>query len=368
MHPENQPLPSASESSHERPARDCGSTADPAPASFIPPYIHRPRLLLGALAIAFISIPLGVILLDTPYAALGVVLFFAAIVGCAVCCCVSTWPRRQISAANSTTPTIARRATASLFGSSFFSILGFAIVARAWLAPTPEKPIGPSQGHSSHRIDFPRDNSRLDRDLAARNSLFENVNGSAIQNKNPGRDQTQLEAQRGRAQLASAHWQATIHHLHLYRYGHPQNPEEEFQAYYERLLEGYQAHVEQAKLAPHETIDADLRGLSSRLLGLDERSIAWAKDFQQLLKARGIDMSGVTVANQFQALERLQTEITDDQVAALPEDAQQFLAQYVVIEEERLALYHEIELMQARLEERYPGTSFPLPDLEEVGL
>ncbi len=56
--------------------------------------------------------------------------------------------------------------------------------------------------------------------------------------------------------------------------------------------------------------------------------------------------------------------LTDEQWESLPAELQEAITDFYELEEARLEQLHEIEIMQARLSERYRDTHFALPKLD----
>lgn len=159
------------------------------------------------------------------------------------------------------------------------------------------------------------------------------------------------------------YWQTAVANLHVIRFQTPtgQEPAEQ---YYQRLRQELKRLTSAARSAPTSQVDADLVKLVTRhleiddlVLGLFERVAQFTQDQQFPVPTDSVDQR-MQLSQTILRLVELQPELLDKLPAG---PAREFLEEVIRLESLQDEQFREIEVMQAVLQERYRGLSFPLP-------
>lgn len=166
----------------------------------------------------------------------------------------------------------------------------------------------------------------------------------------------------------SQYWKVAVADLHPYRFGYVEDPHEPASQFYRRMIRNLEAKVQAARSQSTDDVDEDLVEMAERHLAQDEDALRLLKRVHELAEQRGVLDETTSVEQQVAAAEQVATALTDDpglldQVED-PESRALLEALYDM-DVMRLEQLREIELMQARLQERHPLTSFALPDPPE---
>ncbi|MEQ8637437.1 hypothetical protein [Gimesia maris] len=180
---------------------------------------------------------------------------------------------------------------------------------------------------------------------------------------------TKLDAmKKAVAKSSEAYWNSNVVPLHTYRFRKHES-DEPYNEYFLKFLCGYKQTVRQISISsnsmangtgPFNRPDPELVKMVNTQLELDKQIIALIDDLMTKI-------SGKTVMNKTapasQEIEESFSEMENFDLSKLNEEQLQFLNHYNNLSERQSEQFHEIEIMQAVMRERYPGTGFNLPDL-----
>ncbi|QDT78642.1 hypothetical protein Mal35_20910 [Gimesia maris] len=171
------------------------------------------------------------------------------------------------------------------------------------------------------------------------------------------------------AKSSEAYWNSNVVPLHTYRFRKHES-DEPYNEYFLKFLRGYKETVGQTSLTSNSMAvgtassrppDPELVKMVKQQLELDKQCLAFLDDLMTKI-------SGKTVLNKSaptsQELEESATAMENLDLSKLNEEQIEFLNLYNELNDRQLEQFHEIEIMQAVMRERYPGTKFNLPDLE----
>lgn len=166
-------------------------------------------------------------------------------------------------------------------------------------------------------------------------------------------------------QATAAYWQTAVANLHGTRF-RPPTETESLPEVFERLTRDFRQKIAQARVAATANVDPELVAMVQRHLEQDDRLLALLAQIPRLMQTYqvgwGTESAGQRALQwqQFQARLITQPELWEK----LPPEAKQLIHDIVEQEEQQQVQFREIELLQAVLQERYRGVTFPLPSLE----
>lgn len=166
-------------------------------------------------------------------------------------------------------------------------------------------------------------------------------------------------------QATAAYWQTAVANLHGTRF-RPPTETESLPEVFERLTRDFRQKIAQARVAATANVDPELVAMVQRHLEQDDRLLALLAQIPRLMQTYqvgwGTESAGQQALQwqQFQARLITQPELWEK----LPPEAKQLIHDIVEQEEQQQVQFREIELLQAVLQERYRGVTFPLPSLE----
>lgn len=174
----------------------------------------------------------------------------------------------------------------------------------------------------------------------------------------------EVAQKRQRQQATEAYWQAAVASLHAFRFAAIPD-EESISAVIQRLPE-FQRAINQAKGVSIQNVDPDLLEMSRLHLDWDERQLQLVRQLFQLLPEIAKNGETATAGEASRQFDLFLLALESD-----PKLLQQFTPQFQELIGELLegdarsnVQRQEILIKQAVLKERYPGTSFSLPEID----
>ncbi len=161
------------------------------------------------------------------------------------------------------------------------------------------------------------------------------------------------------------YWQTAVANLHGTRF-RPPTETESLPEVFERLTRDFRQKIAQARAAATTNVDPELVAMVQWHLEQDDRLLAVLGQIPQLMQTYqvgfGTESAGQRALQwqQFQARLIAQPELWEK----LQPEARQLIEDVVALEERQQVQLREIEVLQAVLQERYRGVTFPLPSLE----
>lgn len=163
-----------------------------------------------------------------------------------------------------------------------------------------------------------------------------------------------------------AYWMTAVSNLHVTRFQIPTGNEPTDQVFAKRFAE-LERLVNLAKFAPIADVDQDLMEMVKRHLTIEDQLLDWKNRAEDWMKREGFPSDKTPIGERMAETQKMLAALFTDPslLDRIPEGEFKILAEQMLeLEELRLEVYREIEIMQAVLQERYPGTKFPLPDIE----
>lgn len=169
-----------------------------------------------------------------------------------------------------------------------------------------------------------------------------------------------------RQQACLSYWQAAVADLHSLRFETPSG-DEPSGAYRDRITGQLWKLTERAKGASKANVDADLVTMAHRHLGIDDRLMAFKETVDQLMKREGMEKDSVGIGERIDNWQQMLTMLQSDPslLDKLPAEYRSLMVEAMELEQLQVDRFHEIEIMQAVLKERYPGATFSLPAIAE---
>lgn len=163
-----------------------------------------------------------------------------------------------------------------------------------------------------------------------------------------------------------AYWTSTVAPLHRYRFQIPSG-DEPTGPFLQRFFQEYQQALAKAQTTSSQGVDPDLVKMVLNHWKLDHRHLQFKSRVDELLKEENIPADTVPIekrkAEWFDHMARLEADPTI--LDRLPESRERdMLIELLAIMRGLEIQLREIEIMQAVLQERYPGSQFPLPVVE----
>lgn len=161
------------------------------------------------------------------------------------------------------------------------------------------------------------------------------------------------------------YWQRGVANLHGTRF-RPPTETESLPEVFERMTRDFRQKIAQARTAATTNVDPELVAMVQRHLEQDDLLLTVLAQIPQLMQTYqvgwGTESAGQRALQwqQFQARLIAQPELWEN----LPPEARQLIEDVVALEERQQVQLREIEVLQAVLQERYRGVTFPLPSLE----
>jgi site-specific recombinase len=114
-------------------------------------------------------------------------------------------------------------------------------------------------------------------------------------------------------------------------------------------------------------VDQDLVAMARRHLEIDSGFLQLKQKVDDLMKRENITADADTIDARMAEWQKVVTTVQADPAMSekLPEEARRLLEDVFELEQRRVTELREIEIMQAVLQERYPGTKFPLPEVAQ---
>lgn len=161
------------------------------------------------------------------------------------------------------------------------------------------------------------------------------------------------------------YWNIAVTNLHSVRFQTPSG-QESAEKYYERMFQQLRQLTEAAKQASTVNVDVDLVEMVTRHLTIEDEFLQLKHQLDELMKKEKLATPTDTV-DQRMALTELfvgSIQANPDVLAKMPPGpVREWLEKELRVEEQRQEQHREIEVMQAVLQERYKGTTFPLPKI-----
>lgn len=170
-----------------------------------------------------------------------------------------------------------------------------------------------------------------------------------------------------RQSATDAYWKVAVADLHPYRFFYVEDPNEPVGRFYQRLVENLGTKVRAARTHSTDHVDEDLVELAQRHLAEDEAVLRLLSRFREFAAERGLLDDPTSVSQQLAQGEQIVNQLITapgqlDQIE--DREARALLEALFEVDAVRSEQLREIELLQARLQERYPslsGTLFSLP-------
>lgn len=162
------------------------------------------------------------------------------------------------------------------------------------------------------------------------------------------------------------YWKLTVADLHLIRFQTPSG-QEAAEKYYEQMIQQLQQLTEVAKRTSTVNVDADLVQMAARHVAIEDELIQMKGQLDEFMKNEKLKRPEDTLDQRTAMSQLLLGSIQEDPnlIEKLPAGPiREWIKKGLRVEEQRQQQFRDIELMQAVLQERYRGTSFPLPTVD----
>ncbi len=198
---------------------------------------------------------------------------------------------------------------------------------------------------------------QMNSDRTARNALIDRQIAQS--------NQAAQEKER-RQQACLSYWQAAVADLHSIRFETPSG-DEPSGAYRDRITGQLWKLTERAKGASKANVDTDLVTMAHRHLGIDDRILAFKEAVDQLMKREGLEKDSVGIGERIDNWQQMLAILQSDPTLLdkLPAEYRSLVVKALELEQLQVDRFHEIEILQAVLQERYPGATFSLPAIAE---
>lgn len=169
-----------------------------------------------------------------------------------------------------------------------------------------------------------------------------------------------------RSKATLAYWHTAVRNLHEIRFK-DQASDSPSEQVLDEILRRLKTLTDQAKVAPWDQVDQDLVSMAIRHFLIDDRFFQIKVERDEWLKQHppstpnAISATDATAQWQsFVAAVQADAELLDK----LPQGPERKILEAALeFEQQRLDQFHEIESMQSVLQKRYPGLTFPLPEI-----
>eukprot|EP00456_Euglypha_rotunda_P025820 TRINITY_DN2081_c0_g2_i1.p1 TRINITY_DN2081_c0_g2~~TRINITY_DN2081_c0_g2_i1.p1 ORF type:complete len:418 (-),score=78.21 TRINITY_DN2081_c0_g2_i1:476-1729(-) len=166
-------------------------------------------------------------------------------------------------------------------------------------------------------------------------------------------------------QSTLVYWQSAVTNLHPIRFQIPSGEQSSVE-YFDQRFKQLQTLTELAKSASTINVDPELVQMANRHLVIDDQWLQLKQQSDQLMQREALLANNSTVDQQKFIWQFFLAAIQSDPtlMEKMPQGPERALIEKVIVlEQQREAQFREIEQMQAVLQERYKGTTFPLPTL-----
>lgn len=162
------------------------------------------------------------------------------------------------------------------------------------------------------------------------------------------------------------YWNIAVTNLHSVRF-QTLSGQESAEKYYERMFQQLRQLTATARAASTANVDPELVQMATRHLTVEDQALQVKQQLDEFLKNEKIPLPSDTV-NQRMALTQLllgTIQATPDSLTNMPAGPiRDMIEKGLFLEQLRQEQFREIEIMQAVLQERFKGTTFPLPKIE----
>lgn len=174
--------------------------------------------------------------------------------------------------------------------------------------------------------------------------------------------------QRNQQRLATVtYWQTAVANLHAIRFETPSG-KESFEKYQERMFQQLRSLTSTARSTSTANVDAELLQMATRHLSVDEQYLELKTKMDKLMQQERLPSPKDSVDQRMELTQVILNLLATnpEAVEALPAGPERDLVEKgLELEQTRQEQYREIEIMQATLQERYKGTAFPLPTINQ---
>lgn len=163
------------------------------------------------------------------------------------------------------------------------------------------------------------------------------------------------------------YWQTAVANLHSIRFETPSG-QESAEVFYERMVAQLRQLIDAARSASTVNVDSELVQMVTRHLAIEDQFLQMKQKLDEFMKREKLPALKDTV-DQRMAITQLFLGTVQDNSQILknlpPGPERDFLEYGLQFEQKRLEQMHEVEIMQAVLQERYKGVGFPLPAIAQ---
>lgn len=168
-------------------------------------------------------------------------------------------------------------------------------------------------------------------------------------------------------QATATYWQTAVANLHAIRFETPTG-QESFEKYQERMFQQLRSLTSTARSTSTANVDAELVQMAARHLAVDEQYLELKVKMDKLMQQERLPLPKDSVDQRMELTQVILNLLATnpEAVEALPAGPERDLVEKgLELEQTRQEQYREIEIMQATLQERYKGTAFPLPTINQ---
>lgn len=169
-----------------------------------------------------------------------------------------------------------------------------------------------------------------------------------------------------RPQATLSYWQNSVASLQELRFSVPTGNEPAGKVV-DDMFARLRMLADKAQAAPITDVDQDLVNMVRQLLDVDRGFLRLKAEADELSKQKRIPTDAVSVDQRMSEWQQLllAVQTNPNLLESLPESPERTLIERTIaLEQKRVDQLKQIEIMQAVLQERYPGTMFPLPNLD----
>lgn len=179
-------------------------------------------------------------------------------------------------------------------------------------------------------------------------------------------DKVPVQSAVDRSHATLAYWRTAVENLHEIRFQVPTSELPSEQVFAE-MLSRLKTLTDQAKVAPWDQVDRDLVSMAICHFLIDDRLFQLKTERDEWMKQHPASTANASSSQEASA--QWQSFVTAVQADAelldkLPQGPERKILEAALeFEQQRLDQFHEIESMQSVLQRRYPGLTFPLPEI-----
>jgi hypothetical protein len=171
-----------------------------------------------------------------------------------------------------------------------------------------------------------------------------------------------------RSHATLAYWRTAVENLHEIRFQVPTSELPSEQVFAE-MLSRLKTLTDQAKVAPWDNVDQDLWSMATGHFFVDDRLFQLKAEVDEWVKQNPTSPANATSFNEATAQwQKIVAAVQADSelLDKLPQGPERKILEAALeFEQQRLDQFHEIESMQSILQKRYPGLTFPLPEISQ---